>query len=70
MSAHETPKAGFYRLRKVLELIPVSRSTWYAGVKSGRYPAPVRISENIVAWRASDIHALIIAIAARAERRS
>lgn len=40
-------------------LIPVSRSTWWAGVKSGRYPRPVRLGARAVAWRASDIATLI-----------
>jgi len=40
-------------------IFPVSRSTWFAGVKSGRYPKPVKISKNLVAWRAEDIQALI-----------
>ncbi len=41
-------------------IIPVSRSTWWAGVKSGRYPQPLKhLGERITCWRASDIHALI-----------
>lgn len=40
-------------------LIPVSRSTWWRGVKSGRYPAPVRIGPHMTAWRAEDIRRLI-----------
>lgn len=59
MTMEETGPIGFYRLPQVLGLIPVSRSTWYAGVKSGRFPKPIRISRNIVAWRAGDIHRLI-----------
>lgn len=43
----------------VSPLIPVSRSTWLAGVKSGRFPKPVRISPRRVAWRKSDIDRLI-----------
>lgn len=43
------------RLNEVLSIVPVSRSTWYAGMKSGQYPAPVRISSRRVAWRANDI---------------
>ncbi|MBT0664344.1 AlpA family phage regulatory protein [Geobacter pelophilus] len=43
------------RLPQVLELIPVSRSAWWAGVKSGLYPAPVKLSANVTCWRASDI---------------
>lgn len=39
-------------------LIPVGKSTWHAGVRSGRFPAPVKIG-GATAWRASDIRALI-----------
>lgn len=39
--------------------IPVSRSTWWAGVKTGRFPPPVKLGARAVAWRASDIAALI-----------
>jgi prophage regulatory protein len=35
--------------------LPVSKSTWWAGVKSGRYPPPVKLGPRITAWRASDI---------------
>jgi len=58
--------AGFLRLpyiigdaeKRILPRIPVSRSTWYAGVKSGRYPKPIRLSEGVSVWRTSDIDAL------------
>lgn len=39
-------------------LVPVSRSTWYAGIGT-RFPAPVRLGPNSVAWRKSDIDALV-----------
>lgn len=38
--------------------IPVSRSTWWAGVGS-KFPKPVRLGARAVAWRASDIAALV-----------
>ena len=47
------------RLPEVLKRVPVSRSHWWAGVASGRYPAPVRLSVRCVAWRASSIRTLI-----------
>lgn len=48
------------RLKEILELIPVGKSTWWAGVKSGRYPAPVRhLGPKITAWRLSDILNLV-----------
>jgi prophage regulatory protein len=53
------PSTGFMRLPAVLAVIPVSKSTWWAGVKSGRYPKAVKLGERITAWRAEDILALI-----------
>ena len=50
---------ALWRLPTVLAHVPVSRSGWWAGVKSGRYPQPVRLSARCVAWRASDVRSLI-----------
>jgi prophage regulatory protein len=46
------------RLRQVLALVPVSRSTFYARVKAGSYPRPVKLG-RISCWRSEDIDALI-----------
>ena len=48
-----------WRLPVVLSNFPVSRANWWHGVKTGRYPAPVRLSARCVAWRAADIRLLI-----------
>ncbi len=53
------PSTGFLRMPQILKLIPVSRSTWWAGVRIGRYPAPVKLGPRITAWRAEDIRDLI-----------
>ena len=53
------PFMGLLRLPKVLEIIPVSRSSWWAGIKQGRYPAPVKISARAVAWKSEHIKALL-----------
>lgn len=56
------PQTGFLRLSSILAPvgpIPVGRSTWWAGVKDGRFPKPVKLSPRITAWRAEDIRALI-----------
>jgi len=60
------PETGFLRLPQVLQLIPVCKSSWWAGVKSGRYPKPVRLSARSVGWKAEDIHALINQLAEQA----
>jgi prophage regulatory protein len=48
----------FLRLPQVLEIIPVSKSTWWGGIRCGKYPRPVKLSERTSAWRRSDILAL------------
>jgi prophage regulatory protein len=57
------PPTGFLREPQVLELIPISRSSWWAGVRAGRYPEPVRIGPRTTAWRAEDIYGLIAKLA-------
>lgn len=62
MSETTQSAAGFMRLSSILAPsgpIPVSKSTWWAGVKSGRYPKPVKLGPRITAWRVEDIRALI-----------
>jgi prophage regulatory protein len=55
------------KLPEILNVIPVSRSSWWAGVKSGKYPKPVKLGENTTAWKAEDIHALISKLSAESE---
>jgi prophage regulatory protein len=55
------PTDGLVRLSAILGPtgpVPVSKSTWWAGVKSGRYPQPVKLGPRITAWRVADIRAL------------
>ena len=56
------PRVGFVRLPQILSVIPVSRSTWLRGVKSGKYPQPVSLTERTRAWRVEDIRELIESI--------
>lgn len=56
------PKEGFVRLKSILAPcgpIPVGKSTWWAGVKSGRFPQPVKLGPRITAWRVADVLKLI-----------
>lgn len=54
------PETGFMRLHQVLALIPVGKSTWWQGVREGRFPAPVKsLGRRITAWRCEDIRSLI-----------
>jgi len=44
----------------IAPLIPVSKSSWYAGIAAGRFPQPVKLGKRAVAWRATDIQALLV----------
>lgn len=56
-----TPMA-LLRLPQVLQLIPISKSSWWAGIKKGRYPAGTKIGPKTTVWRQSDIEALIASL--------
>lgn len=63
------PATGFLRLCHIIgnpkakppipALYPVSKSTWYAGVKAGRFPKPIKLGPRITAYRIEDIRALL-----------
>lgn len=56
-----TPKPqGFLREKHVLTLIPVAHSTLWAWVRSGRFPAPVKLSQRITVWRSEDVQNFIL----------
>jgi predicted DNA-binding transcriptional regulator AlpA len=58
----EFPHTGFVRLKQILAPlgpIPVSKSTWLAGVNSGRFPQPRKLGPGTTVWLAEDIHRLI-----------
>jgi len=65
----QLPETGFLRLDDIVgnpkatppkpAIIPVSKSTWWAGVRSGRFPKSVRLGPKITAWRVEDIRAFI-----------
>lgn len=67
MQNHSLPETGYLRLAQIVgdkkagiaPIFPVSKSTWWQGVKSGRYPQPVKLSERCTAWRVEDVRNLI-----------
>jgi prophage regulatory protein len=58
----QLPEEGFVRLASIPAPhgpIPVVRSTWWAGVKTGRFPKPVKRGARTTAWKVEDIRTLI-----------
>jgi hypothetical protein len=65
----QLPPTGYLRLHQILgnpkakppipAIYPVCKSTWWSGVKTGRFPKPVKLGPRTTAWRVEDIKALI-----------
>ncbi|PVE54320.1 hypothetical protein DC415_08895 [Agrobacterium tumefaciens] len=56
------PQVGFVRLNQIVGPdgpLPISKSGFWAGVKSGRFPQPRKISPRVTVWRAEDIISLL-----------
>lgn len=53
------PETGFVRQPQVLRLVPVSKSTLWRRVRAKTFPAPVKLSPGVTAWRAEDLRAWI-----------
>ena len=62
---HDLPSEGFLRLNQIVgskttpAIIPISKSSWWAGVKEGRFPQPIKLGKRTTVWRISDIRLLI-----------
>ena len=53
------PEVGYLRLSQILSIIPVSKSAWWEGCRSGLYPKPVKLGPRTTAWRVEDIRDLM-----------
>lgn len=49
------PATGYVRLSDLRPIIPLSDSTIWRRVRLGTFPAPVKLSERITAWKAEDV---------------
>lgn len=65
---NQLPETGFLRLPQIIgapkaeppipPIIPVKKSCWWDGVRTGRFPKPVKLGRCTM-WRVEDIKALI-----------
>ena len=65
----QIPEEGYLRLKQILgnpnstpaipPIIPVSKSSWWDGIKSGKYPKPLKLGSRTTVWRVKDIRKLI-----------
>jgi len=66
---HTLPETGFLRLTQIIgdpkadppipAIIPIGKSTWWVGVKEGRFPQPVKLGPKTTVWRVEDIRSWI-----------
>ena len=59
MSPTHQHKGGFIREKHILELIPVAHSTLWEWVSSGKFPAPLKLSERVTVWKREDVEEFI-----------
>lgn len=69
---HKLPQTGYLRLSQIVgnpkakppipAIIPVSKSSWWQGIRNGRYPKLVKLGPRTTAWKVEDIRALIEAM--------
>ena len=65
----QLPQTGYLRLSQILgnpkgnppisPLIPIGKSSWWEGVKSGRFPKSIKLGPRTTVWRVEDIRQLI-----------
>lgn len=75
MKHHQLLEYGYLRLSQIVgkratpkapaipAIIPISKSAWWAGVRDGRYPKPVKLGKRTTVWHVKDIRALIERVA-------
>jgi prophage regulatory protein len=57
-----TSNIRLYRLPQVLDRIPVSRSSWFAGIQSGRYPKGYSLGMRTTVWRSDEIDQIVTSL--------
>jgi predicted DNA-binding transcriptional regulator AlpA len=62
---HRLPPEGFVRINQLCNhkgtrgILSISKSSFWAGVREGRFPKPVKLGKRTTAWKVADIRKLI-----------
>lgn len=51
------PATGFIRQAQLQPIVPFSAATLWRKVKARTFPAPVKLSDRITAWRVEEVRA-------------
>jgi len=62
----QIPEIGYLRLKQIVgdnksipAIIPISKTSWWEGIKQGKYPKGIKLGPRITVWKVEDIRALI-----------
>jgi len=58
MQSVNLPETGYVRLPQILLIFPISKSSWWAGIKKGIYPKGIKVGPRTTVWRIEDINKL------------
>lgn len=53
------PQEGFIRLPVILKVLSIGKTTWWCGVRDGKFPKPIKMGKRTARWNVKDIRALI-----------
>lgn len=59
------PPEGFVRLPVIIRILGIGKTSWWCGIKDGRFPKPVKLGPRTSAWRVGDIRTLIASFKAK-----
>ena len=62
------PHEGFIRLPQVLHVLGIGKTTFWEGIKTGRFPAPIKLGPRTSVWKVEDIRSLISRLAENGRR--
>lgn len=54
------PATGFVRQKLLLRFVPFSRATLWRRVRDRSFPAPIKISAGVTAWRVEEVRRWIV----------
>ncbi len=53
------PSEGFVKLPVVLKVLGIGKTTWWCGIRDGKFPRAAMLGTRTARWHVDDIRALI-----------
>jgi predicted DNA-binding transcriptional regulator AlpA len=59
MNTEAFPRTGLVKLGAILRFLSISKTMWYVGVRSARYPKTIKLGPRTSCWRAEAVWNLV-----------